>query len=56
MAHPTLSMFRKLQGKPLGTWLFSRLVCFKAPYFASIAPRISSGPCGLSWLTSIVRI
>lgn len=41
MAHPTLSMFRKLQGKPLGTWLFSRLVCFKAPYFASIAPRIT---------------
>lgn len=41
MAHPTLSLFRKLQHKPLGTWLFSRLVCFKAPYFASIAPRIT---------------
>jgi acyl-coenzyme A thioesterase PaaI-like protein len=26
---------------PAGEWLFSRAVCFKAPYFATIAPRIT---------------
>ena len=25
---------------PAGRWLFARLVCLKAPYFAGIAPRI----------------
>ena len=34
-----LSMWNKLQDKPLGKWLFSRLVCWKAPYFGTIAPR-----------------
>jgi acyl-coenzyme A thioesterase PaaI-like protein len=29
-----------MSGWPAGRWLFSRLVCLKAPYFASIAPRI----------------
>ncbi|HEY7379104.1 MAG TPA: hotdog fold domain-containing protein [Steroidobacteraceae bacterium] len=24
---------------PLGRWLFARVVCFRAPYFASIRPR-----------------
>jgi acyl-coenzyme A thioesterase PaaI-like protein len=32
--------FRRFQRWPGGTWLFSRVVCFKAPYFGSIAPRI----------------
>ena len=32
-------MWNKLQDKPLGKWLFSRLVCWKAPYFGTIAPR-----------------
>jgi len=27
---------------PAGEWLFSRAVCFKAPYFGSIAPRITA--------------
>lgn len=27
---------------PGGHWLFSRAVCLKAPYFASIAPRIEN--------------
>lgn len=35
-----LSMWRKLSARPAGKWLFSRLVCVKAPYFASIAPRL----------------
>jgi acyl-coenzyme A thioesterase PaaI-like protein len=32
-------MWNRLAGLPLGKWLFSRAVCFKAPYFASIRPR-----------------
>jgi len=37
-----LTLYRRLADKPAGRWLFSRLVCWKAPYFASIAPRIES--------------
>ena len=37
----TLALYRRLAGKPMGRWLFSRLVCFKAPYFGSIRPRIA---------------
>ena len=33
------NLWRNLSTKPLGKWLFSRLVCFKAPYFATITPR-----------------
>lgn len=43
MASPNvLSLYRRLAPLPAGRWLFSRLVCLKAPYFASIAPRIES--------------
>ena len=35
-----LDLYTRLADKPFGKWLFSRLVCWKAPYFASIAPRI----------------
>ena len=35
-----LSLYRRLVRWPAGRWLFSRLVCFKAPYFGSIGPRI----------------
>ncbi|GAA5784970.1 DUF4442 domain-containing protein [Chitiniphilus shinanonensis] len=30
--------WRRLAPLPAGRWLFSRLVCFKAPYFASVKP------------------
>ncbi|MDL5365086.1 hotdog fold domain-containing protein [Xanthomonas sp. NCPPB 2654] len=36
-----LSLYQRMQRWPAGQWLFSRAVCFKAPYFASIAPRIT---------------
>jgi len=36
-----LSLYRRLAAWPGGTWLFSRLVCFKAPYFSTIRPRIT---------------
>jgi len=35
----TLNLWQRLASVPAGKWLFSRLVCFKAPYFASIRPR-----------------
>ena len=40
MANRLLDTWRRLQRWPAGGWLFSRAVCFKAPYFATISPRI----------------
>jgi acyl-coenzyme A thioesterase PaaI-like protein len=37
----TLSTWLRLSSKPGGKWLFSRLVCWKAPYFGSISPVFS---------------
>ena len=37
-----LASYRRISQWPAGRWLFSRLVCWKAPYFSSIAPRIES--------------
>ena len=42
MSHRILSTYRTLSGTPGGKWLFSKLVCWKAPYFSSIAPRIET--------------
>ncbi|MDX2144211.1 MAG: hotdog fold domain-containing protein [Rhodospirillaceae bacterium] len=33
-----LAIWHRLSPLPLGKWLFSRVVCFKAPYFGSISP------------------
>lgn len=35
-----LAAWRRLEGKPFGKALFSRAVCWKAPYFATISPRV----------------
>ncbi|MEP7042414.1 MAG: hotdog fold domain-containing protein [Dokdonella sp.] len=40
MAASALHLFRRLGGSTPGRWLFSRLVCRRAPYFNSIAPTI----------------
>ena len=37
---PLLGLYRRFERWPLGRWLFSRAVCFKAPYFGSIHPTI----------------
>jgi acyl-coenzyme A thioesterase PaaI-like protein len=37
-----LALFRRIGGSAPGRWLFSRLVCRRAPYFASIAPRVEA--------------
>jgi len=36
---PALALYRRLAPLPGGRWLYSRLICWKAPYFATIAPR-----------------
>lgn len=37
-----LELYRKFSRFPMGKWLFSRVVCLKAPYFASISPAFDS--------------
>lgn len=36
----TLKMYNTARKLPAGTWLFSKAVCFVAPYFGSIKPHI----------------
>ncbi|MBL8645155.1 MAG: DUF4442 domain-containing protein [Rhodospirillaceae bacterium] len=46
-----LNLWTRLSALPCGKWLFSKLVCFKAPYFASISPRMDElkpGSCVVS--------
>ncbi|RXR08703.1 hotdog fold domain-containing protein [Pseudoxanthomonas composti] len=46
MASSILSLYRRMRAWPAGGWLFSRAVCLKAPYFASISPRITALEAG----------
>ena len=47
MANKTLALYEKLRRWPLGQWLFTRAICFKAPYFGSISPKIETLESGL---------
>lgn len=38
-AEAVLAIWVRLAPLPGGRWLFSRLICLKAPYFASVRPR-----------------
>jgi acyl-coenzyme A thioesterase PaaI-like protein len=40
MSAAALKMFRKFGGSATGRWIFSRIICRKAPYFGSISPLI----------------
>lgn len=42
MSSQALQLFRRLGGSPAGRWLYSKLICRRAPYFASIAPRVEA--------------
>lgn len=45
-----LSMWKRLGGSALGRRLYGFLICFKAPYFATIAPRflvLEPGRCDI---------
>jgi acyl-coenzyme A thioesterase PaaI-like protein len=39
MSASLLSLYQRITRWPAGDWLFSRAVCLRAPYFATIAPR-----------------
>lgn len=39
-ARDALSQWRSMSQNAAGRWLFSRIVCFRAPYFASIRPTL----------------
>jgi acyl-coenzyme A thioesterase PaaI-like protein len=39
MSAPLLSLYQRITRWPAGHWLFSRAVCFRAPYFSTISPR-----------------
>lgn len=41
MANKTLALYERMRRWPAGQWLFTRAICFKAPYFASIRPLIT---------------
>lgn len=46
-----LKLWARLAGVPGGKWLFSRLICLKAPYFASVRPRfleLRAGHCAVA--------
>ncbi len=36
-----LLLYKKMTRWPFGHWLFSKAVCFKAPYFGNISPRFT---------------
>jgi acyl-coenzyme A thioesterase PaaI-like protein len=42
-----LRTWRRLEHAPCGSWLFTRMVCWKAPYFGSISPQITRLEPGL---------
>jgi len=42
-----LRLYQRITRWPCGHWLFSRAICFKAPYFGTIAPRITRLEPGL---------
>lgn len=40
MAAQSLTLFRRLGGSAAGRWLYTKLICFRAPYFGSISPTV----------------
>ena len=44
---PTLKLWRSFTRKPAGRWMFSKAICFRAPYFSSIRPLVQSLEPGL---------
>ncbi|MBT8097728.1 MAG: DUF4442 domain-containing protein, partial [Woeseia sp.] len=50
-SNQTLAIWQRLSQKPGGRFVFSRLVCWKAPYFSSIRPRFVELQPGYSKVT-----
>lgn len=40
MSIDAVTAFQRLGGSALGRWLYSRLVCWRAPYFSTIRPTV----------------
>ena len=43
-----LNLWASLSTKPFGKWIFSRIICWKAPYFGTIRPRFEELRPGFS--------
>ncbi|MFC3033388.1 hotdog fold domain-containing protein [Pseudoalteromonas fenneropenaei] len=41
MSGQLLKIYQRLSWLPFGNWLFSKAICFKAPYFATIKPYVT---------------
>ena len=48
---PGYDLYTKLEGVPLGRWIFTRIICFKAPYFSNIRPLFQELKPGLARVT-----
>jgi acyl-coenzyme A thioesterase PaaI-like protein len=48
---PGYDLYCRLAGLPLGRWLFTRIICFKAPYFSNIRPLFQELRPGLARVT-----
>lgn len=46
-----IGLYKKFQQYPLGNTLFSRMVCFKAPYFGTVSPTLQSMESGQAVVT-----
>lgn len=46
-----LDLYKKFQRYPFGNALFSRVVCFRAPYFGSVSPKLQSLEAGKAVIT-----
>ena len=49
---PNLALFQKMSSLPMGRQLFTKALCFKAPYFSSIKPFVADLQPG----TAVVQI
>lgn len=53
MPRSTFQIWNRLRRNAVGRWLFSRAICFKAPYFATIRPlvdQLEPGYCELHFI------
>ncbi|KZN58001.1 hotdog fold domain-containing protein [Pseudoalteromonas luteoviolacea] len=46
MASSLLKTYKKFKWLPFGNWLFSKAICKRAPYFATIKPKVTHLSCG----------
>jgi hypothetical protein len=47
MTNKNYSILQKMKQWPCGLWIFSRIICFKAPYFSTIKPTFTKLDLGI---------